>query len=305
MFLASLLFESTGRKLALGLGAAAPFCCLLTLRDYRTLVDLGGVSPPAWVLFGVAFVVVFPLVLYLAHVASFQSCLHSRVWWWLSGRQVGLAALALSVLLLGANTFLPPYDYRHRQVVRLRQRVDLNGKRAVAMIRSKDYLRGVRLGGDNPRALDPGETMDRIAVPFPSDRIEFAAEAAPGEGPGETVVTTRLKAPFATDRISYVFSSHSGFLVPGRGSDPRHRYTFTEVVPRRDPVGTFRLLLPEGGDLSVDLRADFEDDLLRLEPSSDGPCVFVPRATIEGSRHILGPARSGVPGQAGGAGGER
>ena len=296
MFLGSLLFESTGRKLALGLGAAAPFFLLLTLRDYRALVDLGGVAPSAWILFGFACVVAFPLVLYLAHVASFQNCLHSRVWWWLSGRHVGLTALVLSVLLLGANAFLPPYDYRHRQLVRLRQRVDLNGRRAVALIRSQDSLRGVRLRGVDMRALDPLETAQQIALPFPSDRIEFAADAAPGEGPAERVVTTRLRAPLATDRISYVFSSHSGFRVPGRGEDVRHRYTFTEIIPRRDPVGTFRLLLPEPGDLSVELRAEFEEDLLRLEPLSDGPRVFVHQGTIEGSRSVLGPARSSVPG---------
>ncbi len=305
MFLASLLFQSAGRKLALGLGAAVPFFCLITLNDYRTLIDLGGVSPPAWVLFGVAFVVAFPLVLYAAHVASFQDCLHSRVWWWLSGVRVGLATLVLSILLLGATAFLPAYDYQHRLIVRLRQRVDLDGKRAVAMIRSNDTLRGVRLGGNGGRALDPGETMDRIALPFPSDTIAFAADAAPGEAPEETVVTTRLKAPFASDRISYVFSSRSGFRVPGRGADLRHLYTFTEVVPRHNPVGTFHLFVPEGGDLSVEVRADFRDDLLRLEPISDGPSVFVTQATIEGSRHLLGPARSGVPRREEETGGER
>jgi len=301
MFLASLLFESTGRKLALGAAAAVPFFCLLTLRDYRTLVDLGGVSPPVWVLFGIAFIVLFPLVLYVAHVASFQDCLHSRAWWWLSGRHVGLAALVLSVLLLGANAFLPAYDYGYRQVVRVRQRVDLNGGRAVALIRSKDYLRGVRLRGDDARALDPGQTSERIVLPFPSDRIEFEADAAAGAAPAETVVTTRLRVPAATDRISYVFSSKSGFRVPGRGEDLRHRYTFTEIIPRRDPVGMFRLLLPEAGDLSVEMRADFEEDLLRLEPFSDGPRVFLHHATVEGSRHLLGQAHSGPPSGTGGS----
>ena len=301
MLLVSLLFESTVRKLALGLGAVAPFFCLMTLRDYGTLLDLGGVSPPAGLLFGIAFVLLFPAVLYLAHVASFQGCLHSRAWWWLSGRRVGLAALTLSLVLLGANSFLPSYDYRHRQIVRLRQRVDLNGERAVAWIRSRDYLRGVRLRGEGGRALDSRETTVRIALPFPSDRIEFAAAAAPAADPEETVVTTRLKAPLATDRISYVFSSHAGFRVPGRGDDLRHRYTFTEIVPRRDPVGTFHLILPAAGDLSVELRADFDGDLLGLDPVSDGPRVFVHQATIEGSRHVLGPPHSGGPAGAGSA----
>jgi hypothetical protein len=179
----------------------------------------------------------------------------------------------------------------------LRQRVDLNGRRAVALIRSKDYLRGVRLRGGDRRVLDPRQTTERIVLPFPSDRIEFSAAAAPGVDPAETVVTTRLKAPAATDRISYVFSSHSGFRVPGRGEELRHRYTFTEIVPRRDPIGTFRLRLPEAGDLSIELRAEFEEDLLGLGPFSDGPLVFVHQATVEGSTHILGSKNSGaVPG---------
>jgi hypothetical protein len=305
MFLASLRFKSPGRKLAFGLGAAAPFFCLLPLRDYRTLLDLGGVSPPPLLLFGLLFAVVLPLALYLAHVASFQDCLHSRVWWWLSGRRVGLAFLVLSLLLLGVNATLPPYDYRNRQLVKVRERVDLNGGRAVATIRSNDTLSGVRLVGGGGHALDPEETTERIDLPFPSGEIDFAADAVFGAGSGGTIVTTRLRAPVATDRISYVFSSRSGFRVPGRGDELRHRYTFTEIVPRRDPVGTFHLGMAEGGDLSVELRADFEDDLLGLRPASNRPCVFTAQATVEASRHLLGTARDAPPRPADGAPGDR
>jgi hypothetical protein len=291
LFLASLLFESTGRKLALGFAAALPFTWVLALRDYRTLVDLGGVSPPIGLLFGFAFVMVFPFVLFLAHVASFQSCLHSRVWWWLSGRRVGVACLAVSALLFGVNLFLPSYDYRHRPIVRVRQRVELNAGRAVATIRSQERLRGVRLSGEGARSLDPEGTTDRVVLPFPSDRFGFSAVVEPG-GPGEVKVGTRLTAPFATDRLSYVFNSRAGFRVPGRGEDLRHSYTFTETAPQEDPVGDFRLLVPEGADLAVDLRAEFVEDLLRLDPVSDGPSVFVHQASIEGSRQLLGPGRA-------------
>jgi peptidase M28-like protein len=301
MFLASRNFESTGRKLALGLGALAPFFCLITLRDYRTLVDLGGVSPSPLLLFGSLFSVAFPMALYLAHVASFQDCLHSRAWWWLSSRRVGLAAVALSLVLLVVNAILPPYDYRNRQVVRVRERVDLDGRRVVATIRSTDHLRGVRILGGGGRVIDPMETTESIDLPFPLREIDFTADAVPATGPGETVVTTHLRAPVATDRISYVFSSRSGFLVPGRGIEVRHRYTFTEAVPRRDPIGTFHLVLPEGGDLSVELRADFEEDVLGLRPSSDLPQVFVHQATIEGSRHLLGATHPASPHPADGA----
>ena len=214
-------------------------------------------------------------------------------------------ALALSLLLLGANAMLPPYDYRSRQVVRVRERVDLNGRRAVATIRSTDRLRGVRLQGRGGHAVDPEETTERIELPFPDDDIDFAADAVQTAGAGETLVTTHLTAPLATDRVSYVFSSRSGFRVPGRGETLRHRYTFSEIAPRRDPIGTFRLVLSEGGDLSLELRADFEEDLLGLRPSSDLPRVFVHQATIEGSRHLLGPARATAPRPAEGAPGDR
>ena len=305
MLLASRSFESTGRKVALGLGAAAPFFCLFALRDYRTLIDLGGLSPSPPLLFGTLFTVTFPLALYVAHIASFQNCLHSRVWWWLSGRHVGLAVLALSLVLLGVNAIVPPYDYRNRQVVRVRERVDLNGRRAVATIRSTDRLRGVRLLGGGGRVVDPEETTERIELPFPSEAIDFATDAVPAAGPGGTIVTMHLTAPVATDRVSYVFSSRSGFRLPGRGEKVRHRYTFTEMVPRRDPIGTFHLVLSEGGDLSVELRADFEEDLLGLRPSSDLPLVFTHQATIEGSRHLLGPARDAAPRPSDGVPGDR
>ncbi len=288
MFLASRFVESTGRKLALGLCAAAPFTTLLTPGDYRTLIELGGVSPPAPVLFGAVFLLAMPFVLYVAHVASFQDCLHSRFWWWLSGRRVGLAALVVSIALAGANAVLASYDYRHRQVVRVRQRVDVQGRRATAMVRSLDTLRGVRLRVPGLHAIDPEATTDRLDLPFPAGRVAFEASAATGDGSEERVVTTELKAPIPTDRISYVFTSRSGFRVPGRGDALRHRYTFVEIAPRHDPVGTFRLLVPDGGDLSVELKADFEDDLLGLDAAADGPRVFVYQATVEASRHLVG-----------------
>ena len=61
-----------------------------------------------------------------------------------------------------------------------------------------------------------------------------------------------------------------------------------EIAPRHDPVGTFRLLVPDGGDLSIELKADFEDDLVGLKAAEDGPRVFVYQASIEGSRQLIG-----------------
>jgi len=291
-FLASPWLKNTGRKLALGLAAAAPLTLLLSLEDYRTLIDLGGVSLSLPLLFAIAFALALPLVLYVAHVASFQDCLHSRFWWWLSGLRVGVAVLALALVLTAANSILAPYDDRHRQVVRVQQRLDLRTEKAVATIRSRDYLDGVRIDGAPGRVLPPGETSERIPLAFPAGRVSFDAEVSQGEGAEERIVTTRLKAPIPTDRISYVFTSGTGFRVPGRGDGLRHLYTFTEVIPRRDPVGTFRLLVPEGGDLQVELRADFEGDLTGLQPVAPGPRVIEHHGIVEGARRLLGPART-------------
>ncbi|HXU12309.1 MAG TPA: hypothetical protein VN898_10115, partial [Candidatus Binatia bacterium] len=161
-----------------------------------------------------------------------------------------------------------------------------------ATIRSRDNLADVRLAGAGDRVLPRDETSERIPLPYPSDRVEFVAEASPGQGAEERIVTTRLKAPIPTDRISYVFTSGTGFRVPGRGDGLRHLYTFTEVIPRRDPVGTFRLLVPEGGDLQVELRADFEGDLTGLQPVAPGPRVIEHHGIVEGARRLLGPART-------------
>ena len=66
----------------------------------------------------------------------------------------------------------------------------------------------------------------------------------------------------------------------------RHSYNFIEVAPPGDPVGTFRLLVPQGGDLAVDLRADFDDDLLGIDPSGDDQ-VFVHQGRVTAARRLL------------------
>jgi peptidase M28-like protein len=288
LFILSLSTERITRKLAFGLAAVVPFSLLLTLEDYRALVDLGGVDLPGVLQFGLVFLVVLPLVLYLAHVASFQDCLHSRVWWWLSGRWVGASALLAFVILLAINVILPAYDYGHRQVVHVREQVDLEKGQAVAAIQSADSLRGVRLRGLDGRSIEGGETSQSIEIPISGGRVAFdaAAEAVAEEGSVSVTCTTRLTAPVATDSVSYLFTSRSGFRVPGRDEMPRHRYTFSRVAPQRDPIDVFRLTLPAGGDLTVALRAEFEDDLLGLDPEG-GPRVFVHRGTIAAQRRLV------------------
>lgn len=289
-FLASLWVRSIGRKLAIGLFGTVPLVLFMTPTDYRTALELGGMDLPTLALFAVAFAVAFPFVLFVAHVASFQDCLHSRFWWLISGPVVGAAAFVLWLGLAIAAAWLPAYDSRHPQLVRLRQSVDLASGQARLMVRSSDSLRGIVLGGLEGRTLQSGDGVERIDLGFPADRVAFeasVAEAPAGETRAVTCLT-HLKTGRPTDRLSYVFTSRSGFKVPDRGDLLRHGYTFTETAPRLDPHRIFRLLLPPGGDLQLALRAEFADDLLDIMPSG-GPRVFAHQAIIVDSRHLLGP----------------
>jgi hypothetical protein len=290
-FLASRFTESSARKFALGLLGAAPFSLLSTLDDYRALIDLGGFRFPGPVLFALLFLLLLPFVLFVAHVASFQDCLQSRVWRWLSSRRAGGAVLLVFLSLLLLNSILPSYDGGHRQVVRVRQRIDVRGARATATIESADALDGVRLRGLEGRALDG--TAERITVAFPSGRVGFEAIArVSGEGPTRRAeCTVSLRAPRPADRTRYTFTSRAGFRVPSRGDALRNSYTYTVIGPQPGEVATFDLGVPDGADLSVFVRADFKDDLLGLAPAG-GPRVFVHRGTIAASRDLV---RAGPP----------
>lgn len=290
-FLLSRFVETTARRLALGLLGAAPLLVILSLDDYRMAVEVAGLSVPGWALFGALLAVAFPLVLYLAHVASFQNCLHSPVWWWLSGGRVGAGLLVIALVLIGVNAALPAYDLGHPQVVQVRQRIDLRQGRATVSLGSSDSLRGIRLRGLAERAIVDGDTIATIDLPPPGELVSFEATAATAEAAGGLSVTcaTRLAAPRATDRISYLFTSRSGFRVPERDATLRRRYTFTRVAPLVNPAETFRLLLPPGGDLALALRAEFREDLLDLQPEG-GPRVFVHQGTIVDSRTLVAPA---------------
>jgi hypothetical protein len=294
-FLLSRLTASTGRKLALGLLGCVPFALLLTPGDYRTAVTLGGFDLPGAALFGAVLAVALPFALYLAHVASFQDCLHSAFWRWLSGRGVGLTLATAGALLLGVNALRPAYDPGHRQVVEVRQRLDLRDHRAEAMLHSTDSLDGLVLRGLDGRSLRGRETTERFEVPFPSGRVAFTAETALTPlGPETQAVacTTRLQAPRVPSRVTYRFTSRSGFRVPGRDAAIRHAYTFVRTVPSPDPEDRFELLLPESGDLALSLRADFDEDLLGLSPAG-GPRVFLHRGSVVSARRLVGHEEEG------------
>jgi len=88
-FMLSRFVESTARKMAVGLLGAVPLLLLMTPDDYRVALDLGGIETPVAAQFAALFLALFPFVLFLAHVAAFQDCLHSPVWWGLSGPWLG------------------------------------------------------------------------------------------------------------------------------------------------------------------------------------------------------------------------
>ncbi len=288
-FLLSLGVRSIGRKLALGLAGLAPFTLLMNLADYRALVTLGGVEIPGTVLYVGFLAATLPFALFLAHVACFQDCLHSPVWWRLSGPWVGGPAFAAWAVLGIAAGLLPAYDEAHRQLVHVRQTVDLDTGSATAALDSIDVLDGVRLGGGVHGRVDRGALRATLKADPPADRFEFSArsESEPLEEGVAVTSTARFAASEAPHSIAYQFRSRSGFRVPGRDSLLRHEYTFEEMAPPADSERDFRLLLPAGGDLEVKLAATFKTDLLRLEPRG-GSRVFVHHATVIGSRRLIG-----------------
>jgi len=288
--------ERPARKLALGGLGILPLLMVLSPEDYRAAMELGGFALPAPLLLSALLLALLPFVLFVAHVASFQDCLHSPLWRWLSGRWVGLAGLLALIGLLVPCALLPAYSTQHPQVVEVRQRVDLAQGRAQAVLHSADALDGVRLGGIGGPALSGGESIETVRLPVPKDRVAFEAAVKEDAGAGERAIIckTRLKAPRATDRVSYLFTSRSGFRVPGRDTVSRHSYAFTDIAPKEDPERDFTLLLPEEGDLAVSVRADFALDLLGLEPAG-GARIFVHQGTIVGSRRLLEPRPAPAP----------
>jgi Peptidase family M28 len=296
-FLLSRLVESTGRKLALGMLAMLPLAAVLSLRDLRAAIDLGGLAPEPRVLFAALLLLTLPFVLFVAHVASFQNCLHSRFWWWLSGRWVGGLALAAWVGLAVAAALLSPYDAAHRQLVRVRQSVDLQTGRATVMLQSADTLRGVRVAGRSTPLPDDSGTTERVTAAPPGDRLELDAGAETVAAPEGLAVTcsARLRAPEPPDSISYLFTSRSGFRVPSRDETLRHRYVVIDEAARNDGAPLLQLLLPDDGDLAVSMRAEFGSDLLGIG-AVGGPRVFQYQATVTGTRRLVGhPETPGAP----------
>jgi hypothetical protein len=285
----SLLVRSIGRKLALGLLGALPLALLVTLQDYRAFVELGGFDIPDWILFCALGAVVLPFVLFLAHVASFQDCLHSPVWWRLSGPWVGGPAFALWLILGITSALLPAYDDEHRQVVQINQVVDLEAASATATLTSSDVLDQVRLRGWGRGAFKRGATSGTVDVTLHEGLFDFVAESVLEPLDEETAVTStiRFTAPRDPHNITYLFTSESGFSVPGREPKLRHSYLFNDMVTQPDSERRFRLLLPRDGDLEVTLEASFEEDLLDLRPSGEGR-TFVHHASVVAARQLVG-----------------
>src|SRR5207245_7547505 len=102
------------------------------------------------------------------------------------------------------------------------------------------------------------------------------------------------------------FCSTAGFRVSHRDKDLRLSYICTDVAVRTDPVRTFRFQVPDGGDLSLELRAEFAQDLLGIAPEG-GARTFVEEGAIIASRRLLagGAAAPAAPSPPGGGGSPR
>jgi len=288
-FIISRLTTSIGRKAGLGLLALLPFLLILTPDDYRVLVEVAGIAPPGRLLFGLVTAVALPFALYAAHVASFQDCLHSRFWWWLSGRRFGGGTILVCGILGAAAAWLPAYDAGHRQVVRILQTLDLDGGTAEVRVTSNDSLDGVVLSGVAAPLTTERET--RVEVPVPAGRFAFEAilETAVGvAGPRPAICRLSLKSPHPTDRVEFTFASTAGFRLPVDPGNLRHEYRVGIVAARLDPVETVELILPPGADLSVTLEADFVDDLLDLRARGRDTQVFVHRGRLQARRQLAG-----------------
>lgn len=298
-FLSSLMVQSIGRKLALGLLGLSPLLLLMTLDDYRTVVDLGGIEIPDRILFAALGGAILPFVMFVAHVACFRDCLHSRAWWRLSGPWVGGPALAAWVVLGVAAALLPAYDDEHRRIVRASTVVDLGARTAAATLSSLDVLKGVRLGEGILGREARRSRRATVDVEYPEDRFEFIARSETELLDEEIAIRSilRFSAPVGAHSVAYKFASDSGFRVPGRGPTLRHTYSFTEMTPPADAERAIFLLLPPGGDLSVEMVATFREDLLNLGPIGKGR-VFVHQTRVIDFRRLVG----GTPGEAAGEG---
>ncbi|HXH28858.1 MAG TPA: hypothetical protein VNL37_07420, partial [Candidatus Polarisedimenticolia bacterium] len=115
----------------------------------------------------------------------------------------------------------------------------------------------------------------------------------------DVTCTARLRAPLRPQTVGYLFTSRSGFTVPSREGAVRHRYTVLDETARDDGAPLLKLLLPEGGDLAVSVRAEFDADLLGVR-AQGGARVFQYQATVTGWRRLLG--GGGPPEAAEGAG---
>lgn len=287
-FLGSRLTGRPGRKIALGAAGFLAPALFLTPADYRALVDMGGLEPSTPFLYIAATLTALPWVLHVAHAASFQDCLHSRVWWWVSGGRVGAATLLVWVTMFGIAWSMPSYDAGHPQVVHLRLTIDLDAGRASARLASSDDLRGVTLRGAGPASRGRARTLD-LPMPRPAPVLLHAEAVRDPREPRRVTVRVRLSTGHPTDRLVTTVTSRAGFVLAERGPEPRHSYAWTTVTPRADPEDTFGLLVPENGDLDLAVRAEFDTDLLGLNPLGSAH-VFVHRAVITATRRLLEPA---------------
>jgi hypothetical protein len=244
---------------ALGALALVPF---LSPTSYRMFRELAGVPIPPWIPPLGAMVLVWPWfsVLPAFRVRPEAPPRFDRFRW--LGRALGGAVLLLAV----GGGFLPAYDEGHRVVVDMSQAVDPEHRSAEVFFHSVESLRGVRLRGLGGEPL-PDRREVRRTIAYRGDRM-LDIELGPGTpGTGERALRILGRGEQTPRLVVVRLKAEAAFSVL-RGESWERRTAYRQV---RVPVDSgFRIELPlrieEGGTLSVEVDAIFDEDLLGLKP---------------------------------------
>jgi hypothetical protein len=251
------------RRLALGLLGAALLLPFLSPATYRMFLELSGIAVPPFAPGLAALALFFPWFLFLQHLACRPEALYGKPGGPLFRPVAGLALFLMALAVASLNAFRPPYDGGHRALVRVRESVDLQRRRAEATFSSVETLAPVRLGGLEGRAL-PDAVEARIPGPFPS--LELPGLDVDVETPGGEEVLVRIHgAPPGPPRwVSLRFKSGSRLQVESGG-------TWRQVGELR------RVIFPAGAGL---------DETVRLRRLTSDPLVL--EAEISSDTDLLG-----------------
>jgi len=256
------------RRFALGILGAAPLLSFLSPTTYRMFLELSGVALPRFALELAAMALFLPWFLFLQHLACTPEALYARPGGPLFRPASGLALLFLAASAVSVNALRPSYDEGHRALVAVRERIDLQRRRAEATFSSLETLGPVRLAGLGDRAL-PDAEQARIRVPFPA--LDLPGLRVDVESPGGDEVLVRIHgAPQgAPRRISLRFRSGKRLQVESGGtwqSVKEYRRVVFPAGMDLDEVFHFRRGTSEPLVLEADI--SYDSDLLGLRPQA-------------------------------------